>query len=149
MSSGRCVLALPWCCTYQHGLVPKSTEPVKSSSRAGRRYSQQSLTAFGSDIIHLYVLAEPQVRQLEVCCRTPWQMHQQHAIDRLAVLIEDNHICKTSIGRILTDLLQCITLKPQEPRYQADCYDCTCLPPIKSESCTTHTCDEHRTVYQQ
>ena len=38
-------------------------------------------------------------------------MHQQHAIDRLAILIKDNHISETSVACILTDLFQRVPLQ--------------------------------------
>ena len=38
-------------------------------------------------------------------------MYQQHAIDRLAILIKDDHISETSVGRILTDLFQRVPLR--------------------------------------
>jgi len=38
-------------------------------------------------------------------------MYQQHAVDRLAILINDNHISETSVGCILTDLFQRVPLQ--------------------------------------
>jgi len=38
-------------------------------------------------------------------------MYQQHAIDRLAILIKDDHISETSIGCVLTDLFQGVPLQ--------------------------------------
>ncbi len=60
---------------------------------------------------YLDVFAESQVGQFEVCCGSAWQMYQQHAINRLAILIKDDHISKTSIGCILTDLFQRVPLQ--------------------------------------
>ncbi len=38
-------------------------------------------------------------------------MYQQHAIDRLAILIKDDHVSETSVGCVLTDLFQRVPLQ--------------------------------------
>ena len=64
-------------------------------------------------VYHLDVFAQPKVGQFEVCSRTAGEVHQQHTIDAFSVLIEYNHICEVSVGSILTNFLQSITLANQ------------------------------------
>ena len=58
-------------------------------------------------VAYLDVFAEAQVAELEVCSGPSW--------DRFAVLIQHNHVREISVGGILTNLFQRISLEsPQQ-----------------------------------
>ena len=54
----------------------------------------------------LDVFAEDQAGKLEVSRGSVWQVDKQHAIHFLAVLIEDEEVCKALASSILDNLLQ-------------------------------------------
>lgn len=68
---------------------------------------QYELWAMGArSAMALDVFAEAQIGQLKVRCGAIRQVHQQQAVDSLAILIEDNHVSEVPVCCILADLLE-------------------------------------------